>query len=64
MSIVVKEFKRLSPYESLFVPINRTAKRMAKLLGKELLSNADLYILQKTGYKIRQVKHTQIGKIL
>lgn len=53
MKIVVMEYKKLSPFESLYEPISIDAKTILREMGKEHFSTKDLYQLHKLGCKIK-----------
>jgi len=57
MKIVVNEYKRISPFISLFDACNATGKKILKIIGKQYFDNTDLYALQKLGFKITRNTH-------
>lgn len=65
MKVVVFEFKKISPFISLFSAQNKFAKILLEAMGKQYFDNTDLYILFKLGCKIEYKKtHTKNRKKL
>lgn len=56
MKIVVSEYKKLSPFESLYKPISNDAKTILREMGENYFSTPDLYVLQKLGCIIKTHK--------
>lgn len=57
MKVAVREYKKLSPFMSLFKADNALGKTILKILGKKYFDNTDLYILEKQGFKIINKTH-------
>lgn len=59
MKIVVSQYKKITPFITLYRVHNQLGRLILNEVGKKYLDTTDLYALQKLGFKITEKIITQ-----